>query len=122
MKARDLLFIAIVLVAVGGLYFLSTRGRVRPLPGDPTHAAARTRADCLGCHLPKTLAALEQAHKHPGKWRDERVSCLLCHTAPPAKTTASRDFRFGQMDKPQPASAQSAHPASRLSYFRFPIH
>ncbi|MCI0664604.1 MAG: hypothetical protein L0220_26385, partial [Acidobacteria bacterium] len=38
--------------------------------------------DCLKCHLPETLAALELQHKHPGKWRDERVECLLCHTAP----------------------------------------
>jgi len=89
MKARDLLFIAIVLVAVGGLYYLSTRGRVRPMPPQPpAHLSAKTRGECLACHTPQTMASLEQAHKHPGKWKDEKVSCLKCHTAPQAAASA----------------------------------
>ena len=82
MKARDLLFVAIVIVVVGGLYLLSRGGKVRPLPADAVHLNAKTRSDCLVCHQPQKLAALEQAHKHPGKWRDEKVNCLQCHTAP----------------------------------------
>ncbi|MBK7599080.1 MAG: hypothetical protein IPJ07_11425 [Acidobacteria bacterium] len=38
------------------------------------------REDCLKCHLPETMAELERQHKHPGKWKDARVNCLLCHT------------------------------------------
>jgi hypothetical protein len=88
MKARDLVFVAIVVVVVGGLFLLSRSGRVKPLPANPQHLNAKTRGDCLACHLPQTLASLEQAHKHPGKWRDERVSCLQCHTAPTTNARA----------------------------------
>jgi len=85
MKSRDLLFIFIVLAVVGGLYFLSTKNKARPMPAQPAeHLTVTDRKDCLKCHLPETLANLEIQHKHPGKWRDERVSCLLCHTAPKA--------------------------------------
>ncbi len=86
MKSRDLLFIFIVLAVVGGLYFLSTKNKARPMPPEPPeHTTMTERKDCLSCHLPATLAELELQHKHPGKWRDERVSCLLCHTPPKAK-------------------------------------
>src|SRR5919108_1832015 len=83
MKSRDLIFVAIVLAVIGGLYFLSTRNKAKPLSlNPPEHLTAKAREDCLKCHLPETLAELERQHKHPGKWRDERVSCLFCHTAP----------------------------------------
>lgn len=83
MKARDLIFIAIVLAVIGGLYYLSTKNKAKPLPSQPPeHLTVKARTDCLQCHKPETLADLERRHKHPGKWRDERVSCLLCHTAP----------------------------------------
>jgi hypothetical protein len=84
MKSRDMIFIVIVLAVVGGLYFLSTRNKAKPMSATtPEHLIVKAREDCLRCHLPEKLAALEQEHKHPGKWRDERVSCLLCHLAPP---------------------------------------
>lgn len=87
MKARDLIFIAIVLTVIGGLYYLSTKNRAKPLPPQPPeHLTMQAREDCLKCHLPETLATLERQHKHPGKWRDARVSCLLCHTAPSGAT------------------------------------
>jgi hypothetical protein len=83
MKSRDLIFIVIVIAVVGALYFLSTKNKAKPMSATtPEHFTAKARADCLKCHLPDTLAALEQQHKHPGKWRDERVSCLMCHPAP----------------------------------------
>jgi hypothetical protein len=83
MKSRDMIFIVIVLAVVGGLYFLSTKNKAKPMSATtPEHLTVKAREDCLKCHLPETLAALEQVHKHPGKWRDERVSCLLCHPVP----------------------------------------
>src|SRR5262245_34871813 len=88
MKARDLLFAAIVIVVVGGLFLLSKGGKVKPLPTNPIHLNAKTRGDCLICHQAQTLTALEQAHKHPRKWRDERVNCLQCHTAPSSNARA----------------------------------
>jgi hypothetical protein len=83
MKSRDLIFIAIVLAVIGGLYYLSTKNKAKPMPSNPPeHLTVKTREDCLKCHLPETLAELERRHKHPGKWRDARVSCLLCHSTP----------------------------------------
>ncbi len=95
MKYRDLIFIVIVLAVVGGLYYLSTKNRAKPLsPNPPEHLTVKAREDCLKCHIPATLAELEQQHKHPGKWRDARVSCMLCHTAPQgAKAKRERETR-----------------------------
>jgi hypothetical protein len=82
MKRRDLLFVLIVLVVVGGLYFLSTRGRAQPVPSTPVeHLSSKTREDCLRCHVPEKMSALEVAGRHPGKWKDRRVSCFQCHKA-----------------------------------------
>jgi hypothetical protein len=93
MKFRDLIFIAIVISVVGGLYYLSTKNRAKPLSANPPeHLTMRMREDCLKCHLPETLADLELRHKHPGKWRDERVSCLLCHQ-PPQGVRAQAEIR-----------------------------
>ena len=90
LKSRDLLFIVILLAAVGLLYYLSTKGKAKALaPNPPEHLTAVTRGACLKCHLPDKLAELERMHKHPGKWRDERVSCLLCHAAPKAVSRVS---------------------------------
>ena len=92
MKSRDLIFLLIVVVVVGGLYFLSTRSKAKPLSTNvPEHLTTTAREDCLKCHLPETLADLERQHKHPGKWRDARVSCLLCHTQPAGAKKASLD-------------------------------
>jgi hypothetical protein len=91
MKPRDLMFIFFVVLVVGGLYFLSTRGKAKALPASPPeHLTAETREECLACHRSEQMAALEQQHKHPGKWRDERVSCLLCHG--PAEKAAGAPF------------------------------
>ncbi|MBX3279553.1 MAG: hypothetical protein KF868_16235 [Acidobacteria bacterium] len=80
-RSRDLIFVAIVVIVVGGLYYLSTKGKARAVPANPPeHLTAKTRTDCLVCHTPEKFTALEQAHRHPGKWRDERVSCFHCHT------------------------------------------
>jgi hypothetical protein len=80
MRSRDLIFVVIVVVVVGGLYFLSTKGKARAVPASPPeHITAKTRNECLVCHTPEKLGALEIAHRHPGKWRDERVSCFRCH-------------------------------------------
>ena len=105
MKARDLYFLAIVLVVVGGLYYLSTRGKAHPVPArPPEHLVAKTREECLVCHTAEHMAALEQAHRHPGKWRDARVSCFQCHNA--ARSDANlgppllRDLRLASSARP----------------------
>ncbi len=82
MKPRDLLFVLIVVVVIGGLYFLSTRNKAKAMPAIAQHLNVLAREDCLKCHLPAKFEDLERQHKHPGKWRDARVSCLLCHKAP----------------------------------------
>ncbi len=82
MKSRDLIFALIVITVVGGLYFLSTRNKAKPMSARAEHATVRARDDCFQCHLPAKFEELERLHKHPGKWRDKRVSCLLCHAAP----------------------------------------
>ncbi|HYE74522.1 MAG TPA: NapC/NirT family cytochrome c [Blastocatellia bacterium] len=85
LKSRDLVFAAIVIVSVGGLYYLSTRAKVPPaMPVNQAHTAASTREQCLVCHTPEKLEALQQAHKHPSKWRDAKVNCLQCHKPPQA--------------------------------------
>jgi hypothetical protein len=82
MKSRDLIFALIVIIVVGGLYFLSTRNKAKQMSVRAEHANVKAREDCLKCHLPARFEELERMHKHPGKWRDARVSCLLCHKAP----------------------------------------
>jgi len=101
MKSRDLIFLAIVLLVVGGLYYLSTKNKARAMPPNPAeHLTVRARAECLKCHLPETFAELERQHKHPGKWRDERVSCLFCHKEPAGAKAA----RFSSEELNQLAS------------------
>lgn len=91
-KPRDLIFLAIVIAAVGSLYFLSTRAKEpRPMPVNPTHADSKTREQCLACHKPEQMEALQAAHKHPSKWRDARVNCLQCHKPAQAKATFNSD-------------------------------
>lgn len=82
LKSRDLIFIAIVVLVVGGLWYLSTKNKARAMPPTSPHLTSKSREECFQCHLPAKLAELELQHKHPGKWRDERVSCLLCHKPP----------------------------------------
>jgi hypothetical protein len=92
---RDLLFLIIVLAVVGLLYYLSTKTRIKAMPADEAHAQALTRDACLQCHTAETLGALEIQHKHPGKWRDQRVACTLCHkpaAGVKALLTPTRDF------------------------------
>lgn len=91
MKPRDIVFISIIVLVVGGLYFLSTRAKkATPLPDIEAHRNVTSRQQCLTCHQSEMLAELEKAHKHPGKWRDERVSCLQCHKPASAGTQRSR--------------------------------
>ena len=85
MKSRDIIFLLIIITVVGGLYYLSTKNKAKPMPANPPeHLTVTNRKDCLSCHMEERMARLEIEHKHPGKWRDERVSCLLCHTQPKA--------------------------------------
>jgi len=91
MKSRDIIFLLIIFGVVGGLYYLSTKNRAVPMPADPpAHLTTTDRDGCLKCHLPETLSQLEIEHKHPGKWRDKRVSCLLCHTPPKERGSSER--------------------------------
>ena len=83
MKSRDLIFIAIVVLVVGGLWWLSTRNRAKAMrPAPPEHLTAKLRDECLKCHLPEKLAEMELQNKHPGKWRDPNVECTRCHKPP----------------------------------------
>jgi len=83
LKSRDLIFIAIVILVVGGLWWLSTRNKAKSMrPTPPEHLTAKLRDECLKCHLPETLAQMEIQHKHPNKWRDENVECTRCHKPP----------------------------------------
>jgi len=93
MKSRDLVFIIIVIAVVGGLYYLSTKNKAKALPANSEHAAVRAREDCLKCHLPSRFEELELQHKHPGKWRDARVSCLLCHKEPTGTKAQNVNFK-----------------------------
>jgi hypothetical protein len=93
MKSRDLVFIGIVIAVVGGLYYLSTKNKAKAMSAIPEHAAVKAREDCLKCHLPATFEKLELQHKHPGKWRDARVSCLLCHKAPDGTKAQNGSFK-----------------------------
>jgi FtsZ-interacting cell division protein ZipA len=83
MKSRDLIFIAIVVLVVGGLWWLSTRNKAKAMsPAPPEHLTAKLRDECLKCHLPEKLAEMELQNKHPGKWRDPKVECTRCHKPP----------------------------------------
>ena len=79
MKLRDLSFASIVIVVVGGLYLLSFVGKAKELPGDECHFAVSERSQCLSCHLPEKMFALERTQKHLAHCRKEQISCLLCH-------------------------------------------
>ena len=93
-KSRDLIFIAIVVVVVGGLAWLSTRNKAKAMRATtPEHLTARNREECLKCHLPEKLAEMELQHKHPNKWRDEKVKCTLCHKPPPEANSLKLDAR-----------------------------
>ena len=89
MKSRDLVFIIIVIGVVGGLYLLSrSSGRAPKLPANVAHQGVLTRDQCLTCHTPDQMSALEVARKHPLKWNDSRISCTQCHQpATPQKAT-----------------------------------
>lgn len=90
-KPRDVLFVGIIIVVVGGLFLLSKcSGHVPDLAATPPeHQTARLREDCLKCHVPEKMGELEAARQHPLKWRDAKVNCLQCHKAPaPQKAQA----------------------------------
>lgn len=83
LKPRDLIFAAIVVFVVGGLSWLSTRDKAKAMgPNTPEHLTAKSRDECLKCHLPAKLAEMELRHEHPHKWRDTRVECTRCHKPP----------------------------------------
>lgn len=100
---RDLSFLVVVLAVVGLLYYLSTKTKIKTMPGDPVHTATQTRQDCLKCHTAEKLGALEVQHKHPGKWKDERVACTLCHkpaTLKAQQLQASELLQFARNTQP----------------------
>ncbi|NDD64409.1 MAG: hypothetical protein EBZ36_10590 [Acidobacteria bacterium] len=100
MKSRDLIFLLIIATVVGGLYYLSTKNKAHPMPSDPPeHLSVTDREDCLKCHLPEKMGQLEIEHKHPGKWRDKRVSCLLCHTQPKGAAGVNRQTNNEQQQE-----------------------
>ena len=94
MKPRDLIFIAIVIFVVGGLWWLSTKNKAKAMPPTPPeHLTAKLRDECLKCHLPEKLAELELQHKHPNKWRDDRVDCTRCHKRPQGANARNQNAR-----------------------------
>ena len=76
---RDFFFALLVLAVVGGLAYLSTKTKIKSMPANADHQVTMSRTDCIKCHTAETLGALELQHKHPGKWKDTRVACTLCH-------------------------------------------
>ena len=84
---RDLFFAVLVVAVIGLLYFLSTRTKIKAMPLNDDHQMTMSRTECLKCHTAETLGALELQHKHPGKWKDARVACTMCHK-PAAATKA----------------------------------
>lgn len=114
-KPRDLIFAAIVIVSVGGLYLLSTRAKVpRPMPVNPAHTDSKTREQCLACHKPEHLETLQSAHKHPSKWRDAKVNCLQCHKPPQATAT----LNSGSGARPAVARAGAGEDEELLVWLR----
>ena len=94
MKSRYLIYVLILLTLVGGFNYLSTKNKAKTRPVTVTaHSVVTARTDCYGCQKPEKFAELEAQHKHPGKWRDERVSCLLCHTKPDGSKAEQRVLR-----------------------------
>jgi nitrate reductase cytochrome c-type subunit len=81
MKLRDLSFIGLIVLVIGGLQTLSFVNKPPAMPKDSRHMAAGRDASvqCLRCHQAEAMTALEQADRHPGQWRDARANCLLCH-------------------------------------------
>ncbi len=83
LKSRDLIFVAIIVLVVGGLWWLSTRNKAKAMRSTtPEHLTAKFRGQCLECHTTEKMAEMELQHKHPGKWRDGRVECTRCHKTP----------------------------------------
>src|SRR5262245_10531245 len=83
-KYRDLIFIAIVLLVVGSLIFLSKWQKPPAMRATtPEHLTAKQNGQCFECHTKEKLAEMELQHKHPIKWRDEHTPCVECHKPPP---------------------------------------
>jgi nitrate reductase cytochrome c-type subunit len=94
MKLRDFSFIGMVVLVIGGLQTLSFVNRPPAMPKNIHHATVSrdARVQCLRCHQAESLLVLEQANRHPAKWRDVRSDCLLCHIpAGGAKRKAEAD-------------------------------
>jgi nitrate reductase cytochrome c-type subunit len=81
MKLRHFSFIGMVVLVIGGLQTLSFVNKPPAMPKDIHHdtVSRDARAQCLRCHQAEALMALEQANRHPAKWRAARSDCLLCH-------------------------------------------
>jgi nitrate reductase cytochrome c-type subunit len=81
MKLRDLSFIGLIVLVIGGLQTLSFVNKPPEMPTDIHHTVAGrdTGAQCVRCHQAEAMTALEQAKRHPAQWRDARSNCLLCH-------------------------------------------
>ncbi|MBL8151064.1 MAG: hypothetical protein JNN15_14145 [Blastocatellia bacterium] len=98
MKRQDLLFAAIVVLVVAGLIYLSITGRhpqptVKNIPEHQNLQALTPRAKCLECHDPQNGSIVDKSkriqEKHPEKWKDEKFSCLKCHTLQKDSSNAS---------------------------------
>ncbi|MBS1811706.1 MAG: hypothetical protein JST84_26330 [Acidobacteria bacterium] len=113
-KPRDVLFVGIVVVVVAGLYFLSTRGRVPALASNPPeHLTAKSREDCLKCHVPEKMNEMETVRKHPLKWRDAKINCLQCHKAPAPQNAQAPQVSNDLKASISPLSAP--HPKAPIS-------
>src|SRR5262245_39581075 len=92
MKRRDLVFVVIIVAVVSGLVYLSIIGK-HPQPTDQSILEHKSfnrdtpRTTCLACHNPENGTAEKRIKEtHPEKWKDEKFSCIKCHTLKPAAT------------------------------------
>jgi hypothetical protein len=88
LKRKDLVFVAIAVLIVGVLTWLSMTGKEKFIQRIPPHVAAiyiqdRAEADqyCAKCHDPKLpgAAALDNTPKMPPNHPLRTKNCRLCH-------------------------------------------
>ena len=89
LRGRDFLFLAVVLVVVALLVYLSSTGRERFIPRTPAHLSvvgiedkARADAICRSCHAGDWVAEAPpdvQGPPLPASHPERKKNCRQCH-------------------------------------------